>query len=123
MKISPGEFDIAFADPPYAGGGAAKLSAHWLQVPFSSIFSVEHAAPRRCPLAATPGVRHIGNHHLPVRGIAWERLRYTRAASIRSLVVTKDLITRSCEFVDRLLSLLRGTAQRSRCSRQTSGSK
>jgi 16S rRNA (guanine966-N2)-methyltransferase len=48
-KLSAGEFDIAFADPPYAGGGAAKLSAHWLQVPFSSIFSVEHAASDAMP--------------------------------------------------------------------------
>ena len=49
MKVSPGEFDIAFADPPYAGGEAAKLSSHWLQVPFSSIFSVEHAASEKMP--------------------------------------------------------------------------
>jgi 16S rRNA (guanine966-N2)-methyltransferase len=48
-KLAPGEFDIAFADPPYAGGAAARLSAHWLQVPFSSIFSVEHAASEKMP--------------------------------------------------------------------------
>ena len=49
MELSAGEFDIAFADPPYSGGGAARLSAHWLQVPFSSIFSVEHAASEAMP--------------------------------------------------------------------------
>jgi 16S rRNA (guanine966-N2)-methyltransferase len=48
-ELAPGAFDIAFADPPYAGGGAARLSAHWLQVPFSSIFSVEHAALEKMP--------------------------------------------------------------------------
>lgn len=49
-KLEPGEFDIAFADPPYAAGAAARLSAHWLQVPFSSIFSVEHAASEKMPV-------------------------------------------------------------------------
>jgi len=43
-KFGPGSFDLAFADPPYAGGGAARVAAHWLQVPLASILSVEHAA-------------------------------------------------------------------------------
>lgn len=48
-KLAPGSFDIGFADPPYTGGGAARLAAHWLQVPFSSILSVEHAASEAMP--------------------------------------------------------------------------
>jgi len=48
-KLGPGAFDLAFADPPYAGGGAARVSAHWLQVPFASILSVEHAASDSMP--------------------------------------------------------------------------
>lgn len=48
-KLAPGAFDLAFADPPYAGGGAARVAAHWLQVPFASILSVEHAASDSMP--------------------------------------------------------------------------
>ena len=48
-KLGPGSFDLAFADPPYAGGGAARVAAHWLQVPFASILSVEHAASDSMP--------------------------------------------------------------------------
>ena len=48
-KLGAGAFDIAFADPPYAGGGAARVVAHWLQVPFASILSVEHAASDSMP--------------------------------------------------------------------------
>lgn len=49
-KLAAGDFDVAFADPPYSGGGAVRLAAHWLQVPFSSIFSVEHAAFEKMPV-------------------------------------------------------------------------
>ena len=48
-KLGVGDFDIAFADPPYSGEGAARLCAHWLQIPFSSIFSVEHSASSKMP--------------------------------------------------------------------------
>ena len=48
-RLDPGAFVIAFADPPYSGGAAARLSAHWLQVPFASIFSVEHATSEAMP--------------------------------------------------------------------------
>jgi 16S rRNA (guanine966-N2)-methyltransferase len=48
-RLAIGDFDLAFADPPYTGGDAARLCTHWLQVPFSSIFSVEHAASEAMP--------------------------------------------------------------------------
>lgn len=48
-RLAAGDFDIAFADPPYSGGAAVQLAAHWLQVPFSSIFSVEHGAFEKMP--------------------------------------------------------------------------
>jgi len=48
-KLGPGAFDVAFADPPYSGGSAARLAAHWLQVPFASILSVEHAGSESMP--------------------------------------------------------------------------
>ena len=48
-RAEPGAYDIAFADPPYTGGGAQRLAAHWLQIPFASILSVEHAASEAMP--------------------------------------------------------------------------
>jgi len=48
-RLRPDAFDIAFADPPYEGAGAARLAAHWLQLPFASILSVEHAASEAMP--------------------------------------------------------------------------
>jgi 16S rRNA (guanine966-N2)-methyltransferase len=43
------DFDVAFADPPYAIGEAAKLAERWLESPFSRILSVEHAATSAMP--------------------------------------------------------------------------
>ena len=43
-SLEPGAFDVAFADPPYAGGDAGKLASLWLSRHFSAILSVEHAA-------------------------------------------------------------------------------
>jgi 16S rRNA (guanine966-N2)-methyltransferase len=40
---------IAFADPPYRMGVAAKLVSLWLTVPFSTIFGVEHEATETLP--------------------------------------------------------------------------
>lgn len=42
-------YDIAFADPPYSGAGAVRLAAHWLQVPFASVLSIEHSASEAMP--------------------------------------------------------------------------
>jgi 16S rRNA (guanine966-N2)-methyltransferase len=42
-------YDVAFADPPYALGEAAKLAERWLLAPFSRILSVEHAAKDAMP--------------------------------------------------------------------------
>jgi 16S rRNA (guanine966-N2)-methyltransferase len=44
-----GEYDIAFADPPYEQGLAPKLVEHWLEVPFAGILGVEHAAREALP--------------------------------------------------------------------------
>ena len=43
-SLEAGAYDIAFADPPYAGGAAAKLASLWLTRPFARILSVEHDA-------------------------------------------------------------------------------
>lgn len=36
------EFDVAFADPPYAMGLAAEIARVWLEVPFARILGIEH---------------------------------------------------------------------------------
>jgi len=48
-KLDPGAFDLAFADPPYAGESAERLAEVWLAKPFSSILSVEHDSRTRLP--------------------------------------------------------------------------
>ena len=47
--IEAGRYDIAFADPPYAGGAAAALAEVWLLTPFARILSVEHDARETLP--------------------------------------------------------------------------
>ena len=42
-------YDLAFADPPYAGGAATKLAEVWLARPFARILSVEHDARETLP--------------------------------------------------------------------------
>jgi 16S rRNA (guanine966-N2)-methyltransferase len=37
------DYDVAFADPPYASGDAARLADRWLESPFSKVLSIEHA--------------------------------------------------------------------------------
>ena len=37
-------YDVAFADPPYDKGLAAKVAALWLATPFADILGVEHRA-------------------------------------------------------------------------------
>ena len=44
-------YDVAFADPPYEGGFAARLAALWLEKPFASILSVEHNSREKMPAA------------------------------------------------------------------------
>lgn len=47
--LSAGDFDVAFADPPYEGGFAPLLASIWLETPFSSILSVEHKRGEKMP--------------------------------------------------------------------------
>lgn len=48
-QLGPGSYDVAFADPPYSGGGAVRLAAHWLETPFASVLSIEHSASEVMP--------------------------------------------------------------------------
>jgi len=47
--LQPGQYDIAFADPPYAGDAAARLVAMFRLVPFARILTIEHPAERPMP--------------------------------------------------------------------------
>jgi 16S rRNA (guanine966-N2)-methyltransferase len=48
-RLHPGQYDVAFADPPYAEDQAARLVALFRVNPFARIFSIEHAADRPIP--------------------------------------------------------------------------
>lgn len=48
-QLAGRSYDIAVADPPYAGGAAAKLATLWLERPFARILSLEHDARERLP--------------------------------------------------------------------------
>jgi len=45
-RLQPGAYDIAFADPPYAGDQAAELARIFRETPFARVFSIEHASDR-----------------------------------------------------------------------------
>jgi 16S rRNA (guanine966-N2)-methyltransferase len=51
-SLPAGAYDVAFADPPYSGSGAVMLASRWLQVPFASVLSIEHAASTPMPTGA-----------------------------------------------------------------------
>jgi 16S rRNA (guanine966-N2)-methyltransferase len=42
-------FDVAFADPPYASGDAQRLVERWIEKPFSKVLSIEHSAKEAMP--------------------------------------------------------------------------
>jgi len=48
-SLDAGAYDVAFADPPYSGGGAMVLASRWLQVPFASVLSIEHSISTAMP--------------------------------------------------------------------------
>jgi 16S rRNA (guanine966-N2)-methyltransferase len=47
QALGRGAYDVAFADPPYAGDAADRLVALFRREPFARILSVEHPADRR----------------------------------------------------------------------------
>jgi 16S rRNA (guanine966-N2)-methyltransferase len=42
-------YDLAFADPPYSSGDAARLAELWKRNPFARVLSVEHEATTEMP--------------------------------------------------------------------------
>jgi 16S rRNA (guanine966-N2)-methyltransferase len=41
-KLTAGEFDVAFADPPYRLGLAEAIAAVWMTTPFARVLGIEH---------------------------------------------------------------------------------
>lgn len=48
-RLQPGQYDVAFADPPYASQLAARLVALFRLHPFARVFSIEHPAAEAIP--------------------------------------------------------------------------
>jgi 16S rRNA (guanine966-N2)-methyltransferase len=51
--LGPLDYDVVFADPPYASGDAAALATSWLTRPYSHVLSVEHPAATTMPDGGT----------------------------------------------------------------------
>jgi 16S rRNA (guanine966-N2)-methyltransferase len=49
-RLSAGEYDVAFADPPYKLGLAAAVASRWMEVPFAAVLGVEHGIHEEMPL-------------------------------------------------------------------------
>ena len=47
--LRPGQYDVAFADPPYAAAAPARLVALFRASPFARILSIEHASDQPIP--------------------------------------------------------------------------
>jgi 16S rRNA (guanine966-N2)-methyltransferase len=47
--LSSHAFDVAFADPPYGIGAAAKLAELWLETPFAGLLGIEHRVSDAMP--------------------------------------------------------------------------
>jgi len=43
-RLQPAQYDLAFADPPYASDAAARLVELYRVTPFARVFSIEHSA-------------------------------------------------------------------------------
>ena len=52
-------FDVAFADPPYGHGAAARLAEVWRRTPFAALLGVEHRAGE--PMPAGGDARRYGS--------------------------------------------------------------
>ncbi len=47
--LSPGAYELAFADPPYGSRMLDRLIEQWIRVPFARILTVEHLASHALP--------------------------------------------------------------------------
>lgn len=49
QRLAPDAYDVAFADPPYGLGVAARVGERWLEVPFARVLGVEHGTKEAMP--------------------------------------------------------------------------
>lgn len=56
--VEAGDFDVAFADPPYGGDDSVKLATLWLEKPFAKLLGIEHDS--RLALPGSADVRKYG---------------------------------------------------------------
>lgn len=47
-------FDVAFADPPYGHGAAARLAALWQATAFAAVLGIEHRVGEEMPAGGDP---------------------------------------------------------------------
>jgi 16S rRNA (guanine966-N2)-methyltransferase len=66
-KLSPRDYDVAFADPPYDLALATRLAERWLEKPFASIIGIEHRSGETLP--GEPDVRRYGNTSISFYGL------------------------------------------------------
>lgn len=52
-SLAAGDFDIAFADPPYKLGMAQRIAETWLATPFAETLGIEHDAREAMPPGGT----------------------------------------------------------------------
>jgi 16S rRNA (guanine966-N2)-methyltransferase len=48
-RLAAGAYDVAFADPPYAGDEADRLAEVFRTTPFAGVLCIEHASDRSIP--------------------------------------------------------------------------
>ena len=65
--LGEGSYDLAFADPPYDLGLAARLAELWLETRFASILGIEHRSADALPGA--PERRRYGNTTISLYGM------------------------------------------------------
>jgi len=66
-KLGSGEYDVAFADPPYDVSLATRLADHWLDTPFASILGIEHRSTETLP--GEPDRRRYGDTAISFYGL------------------------------------------------------
>ena len=49
MGLKAGAYDVAFADPPYGHGLAARVAEQWLETPFADVLGIEHGKAEEMP--------------------------------------------------------------------------
>ena len=58
-RMVAGQYDIAFADPPYGSRKLDRVVERWADVPFAAVLAVEHALDRAVPPGET--TRQVGD--------------------------------------------------------------